>query len=36
MNNNSEWIECVCDREYEININYPYQIRRKSDKKIIK
>ena len=36
MNNNSEWIECVCDREYEININYPYQIRRKSDKKILK
>ena len=30
------WIECVCDNDYEIYTEYPYQIRRKSNKRIIK
>ena len=34
--NQNEWIDCVVDNDYEININYPYQIRRKSNKRIIK
>ena len=29
------WIECVCDNDYEIYTEYPYQIRRKSNKRII-
>ena len=29
------WIDCVVDNDYEININYPYQIRRKKNKRII-
>ena len=36
MNNSSEWIECVMDADYEININYPHNIRKKSNKKILK
>ena len=31
----SNWVECVVDNDYEINTLYPYQIRRKSDKRII-
>jgi len=30
------WITCVCDNDYEIFNEPPYQIRRKSNKKIIK
>ena len=29
------WIECVVDTDYEIFTEFPYQIRRKSNKKII-
>ena len=29
------WIECVVDNDYEIQTEYPYQIRRKADKKIV-
>ena len=31
----SEWIDCVVDNDYEININYPHQIRKKANGKII-
>ena len=31
-----EWIECVVDKDYEINTNYPYPIRRKGTDKIVK
>lgn len=30
------WIDCVCDNDYEIYTEEPYQIRRKSNKRIIK
>ena len=30
------WIDCVCDNDYEIFTEAPYQIRRKSNRKIIK
>ena len=30
------WVECKADSDYEIFTEYPYQIRRKSNKKIIK
>ena len=30
------WIECVCDNDYEIFSEEPYQIRKKSNQKIIK
>ena len=30
-----EWVECVVDSDYEINVNYPYAIRRKSNKRIV-
>ena len=30
-----EWEECVVDSDYEINVNYPYQIRRKSNKRVV-
>ena len=30
------WIECVVDSDYEIYTEYPYQIRRKSNKRIVK
>ena len=30
------WIDCVVDSDYEIYTEYPYQIRRKSNKRIIK
>ena len=30
------WIECVVDSDYEIFTEYPYQIRRKSNKRIVK
>ena len=36
MASQGEWIECIVDADYEININYPHQIRRKSNKRIIK
>ena len=34
--NENEWIELIADKDYEININYPYQIRKKENKYIIK
>ena len=30
-----EWVECVVDSDYEINVNYPYQIRKKSNKCVV-
>ena len=30
------WVECACDKDYEINSEFPYNIRRKSNNKIIK
>ena len=36
MTENDEWQSLKNHDDYEININYPYQIRRKDDKKIIK
>ena len=33
--NQTEWIDCVVDNDYEININYPHQIRRKKNKRIV-
>jgi len=30
-----EWQTCVCDKDYEIYSEYPYQIRRKSNRRII-
>ena len=36
MEGEGQWIECVVDSDYEIYTEYPYQIRRKSNKKIIK
>ena len=30
------WVECVCDSDYEIFNEYPYQIKRKGTNKIIK
>ena len=30
------WIECVVDSDYEIFTEYPYQIRKKSNKRIVK
>lgn len=29
------WVTCVVDEDYEININYPHQIRRRSNNRII-
>jgi hypothetical protein len=29
------WVDCVCDNDYEINTEYPYNIRRKGSDKII-
>ena len=31
-----QWIECVVDTDYEINTKYPYNIRRKSNKRVCK
>lgn len=31
----TEWVELVVDTDYEINTEYPYEIRRKSNKRII-
>ena len=36
MEGEGQWIECVVDPEYEISTEYPYQIRKKSNKRIIK
>ena len=32
----AKWVECVCDKDYEINENNVYQIRRKGSNKNIK
>lgn len=29
------WIDCICDSDYEINDAFPFQIRKKSNKRII-
>ena len=34
-NEKDEWKECVVDPDYEINVNYPYNIRRKSNGHVI-
>ena len=36
MTNQGEWIDCVVDNDYEIFTEFPYQIRRKNNKRIIK
>ena len=36
MNEMNEWQELKADKDYQININYPHQIRKKSNQKIIK
>ena len=36
QNIDREWISCVVDNDYEINVNYPHQIRRKRNKRIVK
>ena len=36
MEAEGEWIELIVDPDYEIYSEYPYQIRKKSNKKIIK
>ena len=36
INEESEWEELKQDSDYEININYPHQIRKKSNGKILK
>ena len=30
------WVECKVDPDYEISTEYPYQIRKKSNKRIVK
>ena len=34
--NSGEWVECVCDKRYEINLSYPYRIRRKDTKQLVR
>ena len=36
MEKQGEWIDCVADNDYEIFTDFPYQIRKKSNKKIIR
>jgi len=33
--NTGEWVECVCDHEYEIFSEFPYPIRRKGSDRVI-
>ena len=32
----AQWVDCVVDSDYEINVNYPYAIRRKSNGRIVR
>ena len=34
-NNETSWQELKVDKDYEINIDYPYSIRKKTNKRII-
>ena len=34
--NSGEWVECVVDKRYEIQLSYPYRLRRKDTKQLVR